>query len=108
MKSAVISLAAVACLALGIDAQAADASAGEALVKSSGCLACHSVDKKLVGPAYKDIAQKYRNDKGAPERLAKKVKEGGKGVWGDIPMTPNTHVKDADIKTIVAWILSLK
>ena len=108
MKLVAVALAAAACLATGPEARAADASAGEALAKSSGCLACHSVDKKLVGPAYKDIAAKYRNDKGALERLAKKVKEGGKGVWGDIPMTPNGHVKDADIKTIVAWVLSLK
>jgi len=108
MRSIAISLAAAAFLGFALDAQAADASAGEALAKTSGCLACHSVDNKLVGPAYKDIANKYRNDKGAPARLAKKVKEGGKGVWGDIPMTPNAHVKDADINTIVAWILSLK
>ena len=108
MKSVAILLATTALLASGLDAQAADANAGEALVKASGCLACHTVDKKLVGPAYKDIANKYRGDKGAPARLAQKVKEGGKGVWGDIPMTPNAHVKDADIKTIVAWILSLK
>jgi cytochrome c len=108
MKSVAILLATTALLASGLDAQAADANAGEALVKASGCLACHTVDKKLVGPAYKDIANKYRGDKGAPARLAQKVKEGGKGVWGDIPMTPNAHVKDADIKIIVAWILSLK
>jgi cytochrome c len=108
MKSVAILLAAAALLASGLDAQAADANAGEALVKSSGCLACHTVDKKLVGPAYKDIANKYRGDKGAPTRLAQKIKEGGKGAWGDIPMTPNAHVIDADIKTIVAWILSLK
>ena len=106
MKSLAIALAAAAVLSYGFEARAADA--GEDLAKNSGCLACHTVDKKLIGPSYKDIANKYRGDKAAPANLAKKVKEGGKGVWGDIPMTPNAHVKDADINTIVAWILSLK
>src|SRR5689334_14654457 len=106
MKSIVIALAAATVLVWGFAARAADP--GEDLAKNSGCLACHTIDKKLIGPAYKDIANKYRGDKAAPAALAKKVKEGGKGVWGDIPMTPNAHVKDADINTIVAWILSLK
>ena len=106
MKSIAIALAATAVFACGLEARAADA--GEDLAKNSGCLACHSVDKKLVGPSYTDIANKYRGDKSAPASLAKKVKEGGKGVWGDIPMTPNAHVKDADIQTIVNWILALK
>src|SRR5262245_40840046 len=106
MKSIAIALAATAILAWGLEARAAEA--GEELAKNSGCLACHTIDKKLVGPSYKDIANKYRGDKSAPANLAKKVKEGGKGVWGDIPMTPNAHVKDADIATIVNWILALK
>jgi cytochrome c len=71
------------------------------------CLACHAVDKKLVGPAYKDVAKKYANDKSAPEKLEHKVKNGGSGVWGTIPMPPN-NVPDADIRTLVHWILSLK
>ncbi len=77
-------------------------------MKSSGCVACHSIDKKVVGPAYKDVAAKYRKDKGAEAALIKKVKAGGKGVWGEVPMPPNAHVKDEDMKTIVHWILSLK
>lgn len=81
---------------------------GEALAKSSGCLACHTMDKKLLGPSYKQIAEKYGNDKAAQASLVKKVKAGGKGVWGDIPMPPNAHVKDADIQAMVQWILSLK
>jgi len=87
---------------------ASGAQANEALAKTSGCLACHTVDKKLIGPSYKDIADKYRKDKGAEANLIKKVKEGGKGNWGDIPMPPNAHVKDPDIKAIVQWILTLK
>jgi len=101
-----LATAVAALLAAG--AHAADAKAAEALAKSSGCLACHTVDKKLVGPSYKEIADRYRADKGAAGSLAQKVKAGSKGVWGDIPMPPNGHVKDADIKTIVEWVLSTK
>jgi cytochrome c len=84
------------------------AQANEKLAQASGCTTCHGIDKKIIGPAYKDVANKYRNDKGAEANLIKKVKEGGKGVWGDIPMPPNAHVKDPDVKTLVDWILSLK
>lgn len=86
----------------------AGAYANEKLAQSSGCMTCHGIDKKVIGPAFKDIANKYRNDKGAEAALVKKVKEGGKGVWGEVPMPPNAHVKDDDIKTLVKWILSLK
>lgn len=108
MKSIMTLLAAATAATLSAGAHAADAKAAEALAKNSGCLACHTADKKLIGPSYKDIADKYRKDKGAEANLVKKVKAGGKGVWGDIPMAPNAHVKDEDIKTIVQWILSLK
>ncbi len=89
-------------------AHAADPKAAEAIARNSGCLACHTPDKKLVGPSYKEVADRYRNDKTAEAKLVKKVKEGGKGAWGDIPMSPNAHVKDEDIKTIVQWILTIK
>jgi cytochrome c len=108
MKTIVTLLAAAAAATLAAGAHAADAKAGEALAKSSGCLACHTVDKKLVGPSYKEIADRYRKDKGAEASLTQKVKAGGKGVWGDIPMPPNAHVKDANTKTMVQWILSIK
>jgi cytochrome c len=100
-------VAAVA-LTFAAGAHAADAGKAEALAKASGCFACHTMDKKLIGPGYKEIADKYRRDQGAEANLIKKVKEGGKGVWGDIPMMPNAHVKDEDIKTMVQWILSIK
>jgi len=108
MKAIATVLAAATGLALAAGAHAADPKAAEALAKTSGCLACHTVDKKLVGPSYKEIADKYRKDKGAEANLVKKVKAGGKGVWGDVPMAPNAHVKDEDIKTLVQWILSVK
>ena len=86
----------------------ADAKAGEALAKKDGCFVCHTVDNKLVGPAYKEVAAKYKGDKSAEAKLVEKVKKGGSGVWGQIPMPPNfPQVKDEDIKTIVQWILSL-
>jgi len=103
MKKTAIGLATAACLVLAGAAQA-----NEKLLQASGCTACHSVDKKLIGPSLKDVAAKYRGNKGAEADLTKKVKGGSKGVWGDIPMTPNAHVKDEDIKTLVQWILGLK
>ena len=81
--------------------------ADEALAKSSNCLACHSVDNKIIGPAFKDIAAKYKGDDGAIATLTDKVKNGGSGAWGDMPMPPNAAVSDADIETLVNWILSL-
>ncbi len=87
---------------------ATPALAQEELAKKSGCFACHAVDKKLVGPAYKDVAAKYRGQKDAEAKLFKKVKEGGTGVWGTVPMPPNSHVPDADIKALVKWVLSQK
>jgi cytochrome c len=80
----------------------------EALAQKSNCLMCHSVDKKILGPAYKEVAAKYKGDKAAEARLIQKVKAGGSGAWGDMPMPPNSpQVKDEEIKTLVQWILSL-
>ncbi len=87
---------------------AAEAATGEELLKKSGCTACHSNDKKIVGPSYKDVAAKYKADAGAAAKLAEKVKKGGQGAWGPVPMPPNPAVSDADIKTMIAYILALK
>jgi cytochrome c len=84
------------------------AAASEELAKKHNCLVCHQIDKKVVGPAYKDVAAKYANDKTAEAKLFDKVKKGGVGVWGQVPMPPNSAVPDADIKALVKWILSLK
>jgi cytochrome c len=86
---------------------AAPAQADEALAKKSNCLACHQIDKKSVGPAYKDIAKKYKGQAGMDAKLAEKVKKGGQGVWGPVPMPPNAAVPDADIKKLVDWILKM-
>lgn len=88
-------------------AVAADAAKVEALLKQYNCLQCHGTDKKILGPAYKDVAKKYKGQKDAAVVLAKKIKEGGKGVWGPVPMPPNDKVGDADIRLMVGWILSL-
>lgn len=95
-------------ISAGLLASAGNAFAQEALAKKYNCLACHAVDKKLIGPAYKDIAAKYKSDKGAEARLVAKVKNGSAGTWGQIPMPPNASVPDADIKALVKWVLSIK
>jgi len=101
MKRAVLALALAAAAAAPVYAQ-------EELAKKYNCFACHAVDKKLVGPAYKDVAAKYRDDKGAEAKLFEKVKKGGQGVWGQVPMPPNSQVPDADIHSLVKWVLSQK
>jgi cytochrome c len=87
---------------------AAPALANEELAKKDGCMVCHAIDKKVVGPSYKEVADKYRTDKTAEAKLVEKVKKGGVGVWGQVPMPPNTTVSDDDVKKIVKWVLSLK
>lgn len=108
MKALFLAVLASASLFSAAQVNAADAKAAEALAQKSGCLACHSVDKKVLGPSYKDVAAKYKGDKSAEAKLVEKVKKGGSGVWGPMPMPANSpQVKDEDIKTIVQWILSL-
>ncbi|MDD5390394.1 MAG: c-type cytochrome [Gallionellaceae bacterium] len=94
-------------LAIGLGSGIAQAAeVGETLAKENSCLSCHNVDRRVVGPAYKDVAKKYKGDSGAAARLAIKVRNGGKGVWGQVPMPPQTKVSDADLKTIIAWVLT--
>ena len=90
-------------LAAAPEARAADESK---LAAAKGCTACHNVDKKVIGPAYKEVAKKYKGDAKAPDMLATKVVKGGQGVWGAIPMPPN-NVSADDAKKLVAWILAL-
>ncbi len=87
----------------------APVSADEQLMEKRGCISCHRVDKKLIGPSFKAVAERYRGNADAPALLFQKVREGGEGVWDDIPMTPNSESKisDADLKTVIAWVLSL-
>jgi cytochrome c len=107
MKLATLTLAAAALVAAPAHAVLDNAKA-EAMMKKDGCAACHSIDKKIVGPAYTEVAAKYKGDKNAQAALEKKVKDGGVGVWGQIPMPPNAQVPAGDIKELVTWILALK
>ena len=104
MKLTLLSLAGVVLLV----SASASAQSADDLLKKHACTACHSIDKKGVGPAYNDVSTKYKGNAGAPAMLADKVKKGGTGTWGAIPMPPNTAVPDADIKTMVGYILALK
>jgi cytochrome c len=92
----------------GLLAGTGNALASEALAKKYGCLACHAIDKKVIGPGYKEVAAKYKGDAGAEAKLVTKIKNGGSGVWGQIPMPPNATVPDADVKTLAKWVLSAK
>ena len=83
------------------------AQADEAMAKKYNCTACHQLDKKVVGPAYKEVAKKYKGQADAAAKLAEKVKKGGSGVWGPVPMPPNPAVPDGDIQKLVAWILAM-
>jgi cytochrome c len=103
MKVAAVVLSLAAGAVLSVPAQAS-----EELAKKYMCLTCHTLDKKLVGPSYHDVAAKYKGDKTAEAKLFDKVKKGGVGTWGQIPMPPNEKVPDADVKALVKWILATK
>ncbi len=97
----------LAVLALALSATL-PAMADQALATAKNCMACHAVDKKLVGPAYKDVAAKYKGDKGAVDMLAAKIIKGGAGVWGPVPMPANAQVNEAEAKKLAAWVLAQK
>ena len=93
---------------LAASALCAPAWADLALATSKNCMACHAVDKKIVGPAFKDVAAKYAGDKTAVDRLAAKIQKGGGGVWGPLPMPANTQVNEAEAKKLATWVLTIK
>lgn len=102
MKSIVIAAAATALLAMsGV------ASADQKLAQKYACLSCHQVAKKVVGPAFADVAKKYKGDAGAEAHLMGVIKKGGKGVWGNVPMPPHPQVSEADAKALASWVLGL-
>ncbi|HET7866386.1 MAG TPA: c-type cytochrome [Burkholderiaceae bacterium] len=78
------------------------------LAQKKNCMTCHMVDKKVLGPAYKDVAAKYAGQSDAADKLAQKVMKGGTGVWGQIPMPPNPQVSEAEAKQLVKWVLNQK
>lgn len=102
MKSIVIAAAATALVAMsGV------VSADQKLAQKHACMSCHQVSKKVVGPAFADVAKKYKGDAGAEAHLLGVIKKGGKGVWGNVPMPPHPQVSEADAKSIVTWVLGL-
>ena len=103
MKRVLLTLAALTAVAA-----TAPAMADEAMAKAKNCMACHALDKKLVGPAYKEVAAKYAGQADAEAMLVTKVQKGGVGAWGKVPMPPNPQVNDAEAKALVHWVLSLK
>ncbi len=101
MKEVMLSTAVALCLLAG------PVLANEELLKKNACTACHAVDKKLVGPGYKEVAAKYKGQKDAAAKLADNVKKGSQGAWGPIPMPPNPNVSDADVNAMIKFILAL-
>ncbi len=87
---------------------ASSAFANPDLAQKKNCMTCHMVDKKVLGPSYKDVASKYAGQSDAADKLAQKVIKGGAGVWGQIPMPPNPQVSEAEAKQLVKWVLSQK
>ena len=95
----------LAALSLGA---AAPSLADLALAASKNCMSCHAVERKVLGPSFKDVALRYKDDKDAAAMLASKIMKGGKGVWGPVPMPANNQVSEADAKKLAAWVLSTK
>jgi cytochrome c len=102
MKTVLILVAAVASMS------ALPAWASADLAQKKNCMACHAADKKLIGPAYKDVAAKYAGQKDAADKLAQKIVKGGSGVWGAVPMPANPQVTEAEAKQLAAWVLTTK
>lgn len=107
MKAARFIATTVSLAALALSGAAMSQDAAK-LAQEKACLACHSVDKKLVGPSYKDIAAKYKADKNAEANLAKKIRAGGSGVWGQVPMPPNAGVSEKEAAILAKWVMSAK
>lgn len=82
--------------------------ADQALASAKNCMACHAMDRKLVGPAYREVAKKYAGDPSATDRLARKIIQGGSGAWGAVPMPANPQVSESDAKKLASWVLSQK
>ena len=105
-KSGVVAVALVGFAGLVTAAWADDAPRGEMIARANACMGCHAVDRKVVGPSFQQIAAKYKGDAQAPAKLVNKVKDGGSGVWGVLPMPPHPTMSDVDIRTVVDWVLA--
>ncbi|MGF6763349.1 cytochrome c [Paraburkholderia sp. GAS33] len=105
-KSGAVVVALVGFAGLVTAAWADDAPRGQMIARANACMGCHAVDRKVVGPSFQQIAAKYKGDAQAPAKLVNKVKDGGSGVWGVLPMPPHPAMSDADIRTVVDWVLA--
>ncbi|WP_429407201.1 c-type cytochrome [Paraburkholderia sp. GAS82] len=105
-KSGALVVALVGLAGLVTAARADDAPRGQMIARANACMGCHAVDRKVVGPSFQQIAAKYKGDAQAPAKLVNKVKDGGSGVWGVLPMPPHLAMSDADIRTVVDWVLA--
>lgn len=95
-------------IAVGLLASAGSAFADADMLKKYNCVACHADERKMVGPSYKEIAARYSADARAAEKLAKKIKDGGAGAWGQMPMPPHPQLSDADALTLARYVLTIK
>jgi cytochrome c len=105
-KSGAVIVALAGLAELVTAAWADDAPRGQMIARANACMGCHAVDRKVVGPSFQQIAAKYKGDAQAPAKLVNKVKDGGSGVWGVLPMPPHPTMSDADIRTVVDWVLA--
>ena len=105
-KSGAVIVALAGLAGLVTAAWADDAPRGQMIARANACMGCHAVDRKVVGPSFQQIAAKYKGDPQAPAKLVNKVKDGGSGVWGVLPMPPHPTMSDADIRTVVDWVLA--
>jgi cytochrome c len=105
--AAIIQVVCWAGVAASPEQKSSQRATGENLIKASHCSACHAVNRKVVGPAYRDVAKRYRGQAGAAEKLVAKIRLGGSGNWGTVPMAPHPDLTDAQLKEMVRWILSL-
>ena len=107
MKKSLACAVAIATMGVAFaQAPAVDAKKAKSLFEGHECAGCHQMDMKIVGPGLKQVAEKYRGNKDASAKLIEKIKKGGVGVWGEIPMPPNLDITDEELKIVVAWILS--
>lgn len=102
MKISALMMVAMACVLSPLTSHAS-----LELAQKNACMACHGVDRKIVGPAYSDVAKKYKGQKDAEVALVNSIKKGGSGKWGPIPMSAQTNLSDADAKSLAKWILTL-
>ena len=108
MRYLILPLLLLSGLAQAADMTAAEQATAKELAQASGCLSCHALTEKIVGPAYSSVAEKYQADADAASSLAQSIQYGSKGKWGRIPMPPHASLSAEDIKTLATWVMTVK